>query len=74
MAKIRTEFIINKYNLSNTVESLLADPSPVHLKNKRKSFGNRHSVNYKTTENVEFLKEVIIKFNFFMFLALLTSN
>ncbi|XP_022167896.1 ATP-dependent RNA helicase DEAH11, chloroplastic-like [Myzus persicae] len=58
MAKIRTEFIINKYNLSNTVESLLADPSPVHLKNKRKSFGNRHSVNYKTTENVEFLKEI----------------
>jgi len=61
MATLRTELLKQKYNLTNTVESLLANPTPVHLKNKRKSFGSRQLVNYKTTENIEFLKEVIIK-------------
>jgi len=46
------------------VESLIADPYPVYLKNKRKSIiGSRYQINFKTTENIEFLKEVIIKFN-----------
>lgn len=62
MAKLRAELLKQNFNLTNTVESLLADPAPVYLKNKRKSFGSRQIVNYKTTENVEFLKEVIIKY------------
>ncbi|KAL4148747.1 hypothetical protein QTP88_002912 [Uroleucon formosanum] len=58
MAKLRTELLKHKFNLTNTVEHLLADPTPVYLKNKRKSFSSRLPVNYKTTENIEFLKEI----------------
>lgn len=58
ITKLRTELLMQKFNLSNTVESLSADPTPVYLKKKRKSFGNRNQINYKTTENIEFLKEI----------------
>jgi len=67
MANLRTELLKNKYNLTNTVESLQADPTPVYLKTKRKSLSNRLMVNYKTTENIEFLKEVIIKLFYWCF-------
>jgi len=60
MAKLRTELLKQEYSLTKTVESLQADPSPVYLKTKRKSFG-RYIVNYKASENIEFLKEVIIR-------------
>lgn len=62
MAKLRTELLIQKFNLTNTVESLQADPAPVFLKYKRKSFVICQVGGYKTTENIEFLKEVIIKY------------
>ncbi|CAI6368556.1 unnamed protein product [Macrosiphum euphorbiae] len=58
MAKLRTELLKNKYNLTNTVESLQADLAPVYLKTKRKSLSIRLMVNYKNTENIEFLKEI----------------
>jgi len=67
LAKLRAELLKHSFNLSKAVDSLVADPRPVYLKNKRKSFGSRHQINYKTTENIEFLKEVILIFNLFMF-------
>lgn len=67
MAKLRTELLKNKYNLTNTVESLQADLAPVYLKTKRKSLSIRLMVNYKNTENIEFLKEVIIKLFYWCF-------
>jgi len=69
LAKLRAELLKHSFNLSKAVDSLIADPKPVYLKNKRKSFGNRHQINYKTTENIEFLKEVTITFNLLMFCA-----
>ncbi|XP_026812205.1 E3 ubiquitin-protein ligase RNF216-like [Rhopalosiphum maidis] len=58
LAKLRAELLKYSFNLSKTVESLAADPKPVYLKNKRKSYGHRYQINYKTTENIEFLKEI----------------
>lgn len=58
MTKLR--FVLNKckYNLSDTVEFLKNDPNPTYLKSKRKSYGSRYQLSYKSTENIEFLKEV----------------
>ncbi|KAE9521827.1 hypothetical protein AGLY_017779 [Aphis glycines] len=56
--KLRYELSKHGFNLSKTVDSLVADPKPFYLKNKRKWFGSRHQINYKTTENIEFLKEI----------------
>jgi len=67
LAKLRAELLKYNFNLSKAFESLAADPKPVYLKNKRKSYGHRYQINYKTTENIEFLKEVIITFNLLMF-------
>ncbi|XP_025200345.1 E3 ubiquitin-protein ligase RNF216-like [Melanaphis sacchari] len=58
LAKLRGELLKYSFNLSNAVESLVADPKPVYLKNKRKSYGNYYQINHKTTENIEFLKEI----------------
>jgi len=56
------------------VEALEADPRPVRLKNKRKSYGYSEMSSHKMTEKIEFLKEVIIKFNLLNSLVLLSSN
>jgi hypothetical protein len=60
IAKLRTFLLINEFNLTATVDALCKDTSHVYLKSKRKSFFQN---DYKTTENIEFLKEVKILFN-----------
>lgn len=74
LAKIRAEFMKQKFNLLNTVEALEADLRSVRLKNKRRSYSYYEISNHKKTENIEFLKEVIIKFNLLNSLVLLSSN
>lgn len=58
MQNIRTAFLGNHCMLTPAVESLKTEPA--RLKNKRKTLANR--IDYKLTENIEFLKEVKMTF------------
>lgn len=57
IATIRSELQLNKFNLTDTYESLKSKPNVNLLKNKRKSFCHRQ-VNFKLSDNIELLKEV----------------
>lgn len=54
---------MSDYNLTDTVVALKNNPDLENLKNKRKIIGNPSLIKHKITENIEFLKEVMITFN-----------
>lgn len=61
VTSIRTYLYSYGFNLTNTVEALSNNHNVTILKNKRKTVIRPYQVNFKTTENVEFLKEVNIE-------------
>lgn len=61
LQRIRFMLDTHKYNLTKTVEALTSNPDKNVLRTKRKTFSRQ--VNYKLSENIEFLKEVSIIFN-----------
>lgn len=58
MAKLRFDLAHFKFNLTDTVNHLKSINNPVYIKTKRKTYGPSRHITYKTTENIEFLKEV----------------
>jgi len=63
MANLRTELLKSKYNLTIAFESISNNKNLTFIKNKRKSYSSNCQYTFKTTENIEFLKEVIIILN-----------
>lgn len=57
---IRMHLKNNKFNLTETIGALSNNHSLILLKKKRKTVFHPDQVNFKTTDNIEFLKEVKI--------------
>lgn len=60
VSSIRAHLDSHQFNLTDTVEALSNSHDVPVLRNKRKTIIRPYHVNFKTTENVEFLKEVNI--------------